>query len=71
MYTRNAVGGPLKPVRTKSGNVGDYYERVDVQIFESSNFQVSYRLCTLVTLLVAPSNQSGQRVVMWVTTTRE
>ena len=42
VYTRNAVGGPLKPVWTKSGNVGDYYERVDVQIFESSNFQVGF-----------------------------
>ena len=42
VYTRNYNGGPLKPVWTKSGNVGDFYERTDIQIFEQQTFQVSF-----------------------------
>jgi hypothetical protein len=41
VYTRNAVLAPLKQKWQKIGQVGDFYERVDIQMFESQPFQVN------------------------------
>ena len=41
VYTRTTIGGPLKLVWTKSGNIGDFFERADIQILEKGSFQVS------------------------------
>ncbi|XP_033751986.1 MAM and LDL-receptor class A domain-containing protein 1-like [Pecten maximus] len=40
VYTRTAVGGPMKIIWQKAGNVGDFFERVDIPIFETNPFQV-------------------------------
>ena len=41
VYTRSTSGtGPLKKVWSKTGNVGDFFERGEVQLYESGNFQV-------------------------------
>ncbi|KAH3887711.1 hypothetical protein DPMN_011730 [Dreissena polymorpha] len=40
VYTKNSALGQLKQVWQRSGNVGDFFERVDIQIFESQSFQV-------------------------------
>jgi len=40
VYTRNSVGGQLKQVWQRTGNVGDYFERIDIQLFEQQAFQV-------------------------------
>ncbi|XP_055957690.1 MAM and LDL-receptor class A domain-containing protein 1-like [Patella vulgata] len=40
IYTRTADGGQLTLKWTKSGNVGDFFERVDLQLLEPAAFQV-------------------------------
>ena len=40
VYTRSSVLGSLKPIWKRSGNIGDHYERADIQIFENQPFQV-------------------------------
>lgn len=40
VYTRETVTGPMNKIWSKSGNVGDYFERVDLVINETRSFQV-------------------------------
>lgn len=41
VYTRETVTGPMKKIWSKSGNVGDFFERVDLTINENKPFQVN------------------------------
>lgn len=40
VYTRTSVGGALKQVWGRSGNVADAFQRVEIQLYESQPFQV-------------------------------
>ena len=40
VYTRETVTGPMNKIWSKSGNVGDHYERIALMINETKPFQV-------------------------------
>jgi hypothetical protein len=41
VYTRETIRGQMKKIWSKSGNVGDFFERVDLTINENKPFQVN------------------------------
>ncbi|XP_072014818.1 MAM and LDL-receptor class A domain-containing protein 1-like [Amphiura filiformis] len=40
VHTRDSINGPLQTVWSKSGNIGDFYERVEVALYWAQPFQV-------------------------------
>jgi len=41
VYVRGSVGGAMKQVWGRSGNVADAFQRIEVQLYEVNAFQVS------------------------------
>ena len=43
VYIRDTINGPLVTLWSKSGEIGDYYERAEVNLAWNNPFQVSYQ----------------------------
>ena len=50
VYLRDTINGPVQNLWSKSGNVGDYYERTEVILYWDKPFQVIY-FSKIVTLI--------------------
>ena len=40
VYVRQNIGGSLRKIWSRSGNVGDFYERADIPVSNAKPFQV-------------------------------